>query len=112
MNSQERELFWQTLCSLKDNGEQDVQKLLQMIKLPKYLFRYSPVSMNSLEALRSNKLYFSSANYYDDPFDTFLHIDIERIRDEYLSAFQTPESMDASAPIAAAKKHGFSREMN
>ena len=58
MNSQERELFWQTLCSLKGNGEQDVQKLLQMIKLPKYLFRYRPVSMNSLEALRSNKLYF------------------------------------------------------
>ena len=95
MNSQERELFWQTLCSLKGNGEQDVQKLLQTIKLPKYLFRYRPVSMNSLEALRSNKLYFSSANYYDDPFDTFLHIDIERIRDEYLSAFQTPESTAA-----------------
>ena len=95
MNSQERELFWQTLCALKTNGEQDVQKLLQTLKLPKNLFRYRPVSMNSLEALRSNKLYFSSANYYDDPFDTFLHIDIERIRDEYLSAFQTPESTAA-----------------
>lgn len=95
MNSQERELFWQTLCALKTNGEQDVQKLLQTLKLPKYLFRYRPVSMNSLEALRSNKLYFSSANYYDDPFDTFLHIDIERIRDEYLSAFQTPENTAA-----------------
>ena len=92
MNSQEREVFWQTLCSIKDNGEQDVQKLKQTIKPPKYLFRYRPVSMNSLEALRTNKLYFSSANYYDDPFDTFLHIDLETIKNEYLSAFQTPES--------------------
>lgn len=32
---------------------------------------------------------------YDDPFDTFLHIDIEAIRKEYLSAFQTPESTEA-----------------
>ena len=47
-----------------------------------------------MEALRTNKLYFSSANYYDDPFDTFLHIDIETIRKEYLSAFQTPESTE------------------
>lgn len=31
----------------------------------------------------------------DDPFDTFLHIDIEAIRKEYLSAFQTPESTEA-----------------
>lgn len=92
MNSQEREVFWQTLCSLKGNSEQDVQKLRQTIKLPKYLFRYRPVSMNSLEALRTNKLYFSSANYYDDPFDTFLHIDLETIKKEYLSAFQTPEN--------------------
>ena len=29
MNSQEREVFWQKLCSLKGNGEQDVQKLRQ-----------------------------------------------------------------------------------
>ena len=62
---------------------------------PKLLFRYRPVSTKSLEALRTNKLYFSSANYYDDPFDTFLHIDIEAIRKEYLSAFQTPESTEA-----------------
>ena len=51
-------------------------------------------AQKSLDALRTNKLYFSSANYYDDPFDTFLHIDIEAIRKEYLSAFQTPKSTE------------------
>lgn len=95
MNSQEREVFWKTLCSLSGNdAKQDAEKLTQAIRLPKYLFRYRPVSINSLEALRTNKLYFSSANYYDDPFDTFLHIDIETIKKEYLSAFQTPESIE------------------
>jgi len=48
-----------------------------------------------LEALRTNKLYFSSANYYDDPFDTFLHIDIEEIRKEFGDAFKTVESTEA-----------------
>lgn len=53
--------------------------------------KYVPVGI----PLVTSKLYFSSANYYDDPFDTFLHIDIEAIRKEYLSAFQTPESTEA-----------------
>lgn len=95
MNSHEREVFWQTLCSLTGNSEADVHKLRQTIKVPRFLFRYRPVSTNTLEALRTNRLYFSSANYYDDPFDTFLHIDIERIKNEFLSAFQTPESTAA-----------------
>lgn len=96
MNSHERELFWNTLCSLpgKDIMEEQEQ-LSKSIIYPKRLFRYRPVSTKSLEALRTNKLYFSSANYYDDPFDTFLHIDIKSIQKEYLSAFQTPESTAA-----------------
>ena len=56
---------------------------------------YRPVNLNSLEALRTNRLYFSSANYYDDPFDTFLHIDIDSIHQEFLTAFQTRESTEA-----------------
>lgn len=96
MNAQEREIFWNTLCSLSGNDvKKDTESLMQDIKLPKYLFRYRPVSIKSLEALRTNKLYFSSANYYDDPFDTFLHIDIETIKKEFHNAFQTNESTEA-----------------
>lgn len=96
MNSQEREVFWNTLCSLpgKDIVEEREQ-LFKSIKYPKLLFRYRPVSTKNLEALRTNKLYFSSANYYDDPFDTFLHIDIEVIKSAYSSTFQTPERTEA-----------------
>ncbi len=96
MNAQERKVFWGTLCSLSgSNPAQDAKQLIATIKLPRFLYRYRPVSFNSLESLRTNKLYFSSANYYDDPFDTFLHIDIKSIRQEFLSAFKTRESTEA-----------------
>lgn len=96
MNSQEREIFWKTLCSLtRDDIKADIEKLKETIKRPRFLYRYRPVSIKNLEALRTNKLFFSSANYYDDPFDTFLHIDIEALKREFLSAFQTPESTRA-----------------
>ena len=95
MNSQERELFWNTLVSLPGEDIQaESQRLNDTIKFPKYLYRYRPVSMKSLEALRTNRLYFSSANYYDDPFDTFLHINIDTIKSEYASAFQSRESTE------------------
>lgn len=93
MDINEREQFWKTLCSLpgKDiNAERE--ELWKTVRLPRFIYRYRSVSMKSLEALRTNKLHFSSANYYDDPFDTFLHIDIGKIREEFLSAFRTPES--------------------
>ena len=98
MNAQERELFWKTLCALPGlDMAQDAGQLLATIRFPRFLFRYRPVNLNSLEALRTNKLYFSSANYYDDPFDTFLHIDIDSIRQKFLTAFQTRESTEAVA---------------
>lgn len=96
MNAQEREAFWKTLCALPGlDLAQDAEQLMAAIKFPKLLFRYRPVNLNSLEALRTNRLYFSLANYYDDPFDTFLHIDIDAIRQEFLKAFQTRESTEA-----------------
>lgn len=92
MDHREREQFWQTLCSLPGKDiVAEKEQLSKAIKYPKLLFRYRPVNTKSLEALRTNRLYFSSANYYDDPFDTFLHLDIEVIRKELLYAFQTQE---------------------
>lgn len=83
MNYEERKFFWETLCSLQGQSyTEDCKKLEKTIKYPRFLYRYRPVNMKNLEALRTNMLYFSSSNYYDDPFDTFLYIDIETIRNE------------------------------
>ena len=62
MDNKERELFWKTLCSLQgDDMNSERERLRKTIKLPKYLYRYRSVNFRNLEALRTNKLYFSSA---------------------------------------------------
>lgn len=88
MNNMQRKEFWDTLCSLDGRDiQEDRKRLSEKIILPRYLYRYRDVTFNNLDALKSNRLYFSLANYYDDPFDTFLHIDIEKIRSEFESNF-------------------------
>ena len=95
MTHDEREKFWNTICSLPGRDIcAEREELLKTIKFPKYLYRYRPVNTKNLEALRKNRLYFSSANYYDDPFDTFLHIDIEELKKEYLSILRFDENAE------------------
>jgi hypothetical protein len=83
MNFEERKKFWDTLSSLAGkDAEADMAELRNTIKYPRFLYRYRDVNSKTLEALRTNRMYFSSANYYDDPFDTFLQIDLDRIKKE------------------------------
>lgn len=88
MSIEDRQYFWETLCSL--DGEdlvKDTQILREKIKVPKFLFRFRPVTINNVEALRTNKMFLSTSNYYDDPFDTFLRIDLNGIQTEMNSYF-------------------------
>ena len=76
MTNEERTLFWKTLSSF--NGEQvdlESKVLGEVLKYPHYLYRFRAVSNSTLDGLRTNRLYFSTADKYDDPFDTFLYID-------------------------------------
>lgn len=84
MDNRERKIFWDTLCSLKgEDLEADIQKLEKTIKYPSHLYRYRPMSLNSVQALQENKLYFSTSDYCDDPFDTFIDVQIPRIKEEF-----------------------------
>ena len=83
MNSSERKTFWDTLCSIRDNTPDHLQALLATINTPECLCRFRPVSENSLLQLQENKLYYSSADYYDDLFDTFIHVDFPRVKALY-----------------------------
>ena len=59
MDFAKREQFWKTLCSLPGKDVKlESQELMQAIEYPNRLFRYRPVSLSRLEALRTNKLYF------------------------------------------------------
>ena len=67
MNHNDREHFWQTLCSLPGNDiVAEREQLFKAIKYPKLLFRYRPVSTKSLDALRTNndyRLHYETADY-------------------------------------------------
>lgn len=77
MDDNDRQIFWTILCSLEGKDIQNDKEILgKTIKVPKYLYRYRPVNLKSMEALRYNKMYFSTSNYYDDPFDTFINVDL------------------------------------
>ena len=94
MNNDQRIEFWKTLCSLDGKELQaDQNKLKEKIVFPRFIYRYREVTSNNLDALRSNRLFFSSANYYDDPFDTFLYIDKKRLQKEFDDNFKSSEAI-------------------
>ena len=95
MDSIERKAFWDALCNIRDNVSEHVDTLLATINTPNYLCRFRAVSENSLMQLQENKLYYSSADYYDDPFDTFIHVNYANIKELY--AFLNNE-LDSEPP--------------
>ena len=80
MDSTERKVFWDALCSLRDKEPEHIKGMLAAIKRPPYLCRFRSISENSLIHLQENMLYYSSADHYDDPFDTFIHVDYSIIK--------------------------------
>lgn len=82
MNDETRKKFKETLFSLEGiDSKKDRDLLNKAIIFPKYIYRFRTVDERTLDALRENKLYFSTSNYYDDLFDTFINIDIRKIKD-------------------------------
>lgn len=92
MSHDEMQDYWETLCSFTgEDIPNEVNQLMAKIRYPRFLYKYRAVNNNNLDALRSNKLFFSKASSYDDPFDTFLHIDVDKIRQEFNSKGHCPE---------------------
>lgn len=108
MNDAEMQEYWHTLSSFTgENIPEEMALLKTKIRYPRFLYRYRPINKNNLDALRTNKLYFSTASNYDDPFDTFLHIDLEKIRHEFESVSNSPEALTALANGIAVIKEAF-----
>ncbi len=84
MNSNERKIFWETLCSFSGKDlMSESNKLASKIIYPNKLYRYRTITVSTIDALQTNKLYFLTANYYyDDPFDTNIIIDMKEIRNK------------------------------
>lgn len=80
MNLKERKRFWDTLISIEGKDlDAEASLLKSTICYPKHIYRFRPVNSNSLDGLRLNRLFFSSADRYDDPFDSYSHIDWSKV---------------------------------
>lgn len=91
MDSIERKIFWDTLCSLPGkNLDSESTELVSKILYPDKIYRYRAITISTIDALQTNKLNFSTANYYDDPFDTNIMIDMEEIRNKAKDFIETP----------------------
>lgn len=82
MNREERKQFWDVLSTMHDATPEHIQQLQQTINIPPELCRFRAVSESSLTQLQENKLYFSTADYYDDPFDTFFYINYDAVEQQ------------------------------
>ncbi len=98
MNNKDRKIFWDTLCSLQGiDLIQEGQTLFQTLKIPKHLYRFRPVTINSLESLRTNTMYFSTADYYDDPFDSYSYIDWDYVSRQLQDAYNDTSKLQMMA---------------
>lgn len=79
MNSTDREKFWDVLNNLHSADKESIKPLVAASPWPKYLCRFRPVTEHSLQQLNENKLFYSSADNYDDPFDTYFYINIDQM---------------------------------
>ncbi len=105
MTTEEQEKYWQTLCGLSgkiENLNDERKTLLKTIKYPLSLFRFRSVNENSLQALQKNQVFFSSANYYDDPFDTYLRVDIQSIKNVFEMLKQGNNLSNAMSELSKA----------
>lgn len=91
---------------LKENKNNTNIDFSSIIKYPKNIFWYRPINTNSLSALLENKLYFSGSNYFDNPFDTNIYVDINRI-EESLSKYINKNTFDIEKLLLELEKSGF-----
>lgn len=83
MDANGREKFWHALLSANLNNPQSIEVLRQAAAPPRFLCRFRSANENTILQLQENKLYYSSADYYDDPFDTYFYIDLNNLKRFY-----------------------------
>ena len=79
-SNEERKGFWNTLMEAHDASEETSRRIASAIPAVSTLCRFRTVNEHTLDQLQSNRLFFSSADYYDDPFDTYFYIDHAKIQ--------------------------------
>ncbi len=95
MNYEERKKFWETLTNVDDvDWLYGYQEIMKTISYPKYLYRYRSIDDYSLDNLRTNTLYFSRASDFDDPFDSYIHVNKEKIFSNIETIFSSKDNIE------------------
>ena len=105
MNQDDRQKFWDVLLSMHDTEPEHIQALHQMISVPHTLCRFRSVNESSLSQLQENKLYFSSSDYYDDPFDTYFYLDYDMMETQMgniIALLGTPENRKTAVKLVSS----------
>lgn len=86
-NTEYWELLEKTVVPDVSSSEEayDLQSpLIEFVKqyLPRRLFRYRVCNEQSIDAFRKNRIYFNSPNNFNDPHDSLVYYDYDRIKRE------------------------------
>ena len=110
--SEERKRFWDTLLNLRDGGSDSCSKLLAAIPRVSKVCRFRTVNESSLDQLQSNRLLFSSADHYDDPFDTYFYINYDAIKKALatLQAAYSKGGVNALRPLLNERGFGLRKD--
>lgn len=95
MDAAGRKEFWDVLCSLNTYDYESIEKLVAAAPVPQELCRFRAVSENTLLQLQNNEQFFSTANYYDDPFDSYFSIDFHALQNNCYGVKRMLEQGDA-----------------
>lgn len=102
-----RQLFWDTLKELHENSQESWNKLRAVYKPPEILCRFRAVNQNTLQQLQENKLFFSSADRYDDPFDTYFYINYDQFKSKVDTVKNLVHNESPQYIISLLKKRGL-----
>lgn len=112
MDAAGRKAFWDTLCSLQIYDHESVSKLVKASPWPQELCRFRAVNENSLLQLQNNEQFFSTADYYDDPFDTFFFIDFKALQQNSSAVAQMLEQNDTGRIRDLLTAFGFGDKLD
>ena len=93
MTNEERKKFWETLCSLPgEDAGKELTQLNNSIIVPPAIYRYrKSADEKTIQALETNRMFFSTADHYDDPFDTYINIDYDLIQAQIDAGVSNPD---------------------
>lgn len=101
MNNEERKKFWNTLITVDGVDKlSDNKEIMKTISYPQCLYRYRSIDEYSLDNLRTNTLYFSRASDFDDPFDSYIHVDKEKVNSSFSKFFSVEDNIKTIKEIS------------